>query len=42
MDAEKAARIARLVFYVGLEVANAEDKPKWNPESYKRIVSDRQ
>jgi hypothetical protein len=42
MDAEKAARIARLVFYLGLEVANADDKPKWNPESYKRIVSDQQ
>jgi Zn-dependent M28 family amino/carboxypeptidase len=40
MDAEKAARIARLVFYLGLEVANAEERPKWNPESYKRIVSD--
>ena len=42
LDAEKAARIARLVFYLGLEVANAEDRPEWNPESYKRIVSDRQ
>jgi Zn-dependent M28 family amino/carboxypeptidase len=41
LDAEKAARIARLIFYVGLEVANADERPKWNPESYRRIVSDR-
>jgi len=41
IDAEKAARIARLVFYLGIEVANADDRPHWNPESYRRIVSDR-
>jgi hypothetical protein len=41
IDAEKAARIARLVFYLGLEVANAQQRPRWNPESLARIVSDR-
>jgi hypothetical protein len=41
IDAEKAARISRLVFYLGVEIANAADRPRWNPESYRRIVSDR-
>lgn len=41
IDAEKAARIARLVFYLGAEVANAEERPRWNPDSYARIVSGR-
>jgi Zn-dependent M28 family amino/carboxypeptidase len=39
IDAEKEARVARLIFYLGLEVANAPARPKWNPDSYKRIVS---
>lgn len=39
IDAEKETRVARLIFYLGLEVANAPDRPKWNPDSYKRIVS---
>jgi hypothetical protein len=38
IDGEKAARIAKLVFYLGLEVANAQERPVWNPESYARIV----
>jgi hypothetical protein len=38
IDAEKAARIARLVFYLGLEIANTQERPQWNPESYSRIV----
>jgi Zn-dependent M28 family amino/carboxypeptidase len=42
IDAEKAARIARLVFYLGVDIGNAAERPKWNPESYQRIVSDRQ
>ena len=39
IDAEKAARIVKLVFYLGLDVANSTDRPKWNPDSYKRIVT---
>ncbi|MGH7560005.1 MAG: M20/M25/M40 family metallo-hydrolase [Gemmatimonadales bacterium] len=39
IDAEKEARILRLVYYLGLEVGNAAERPKWNPESYKRIVT---
>jgi Zn-dependent M28 family amino/carboxypeptidase len=38
IDAEKAARIVRMVFYLGLDVANATERPQWNPESRARIV----
>jgi Zn-dependent M28 family amino/carboxypeptidase len=38
IDGEKEARIIKLVFYLGLEIANAAQKPKWNPESYRQIV----
>lgn len=38
IDAEKEARILKLLFYLGLEVANAADRPRWNPESYRQIV----
>ena len=38
IDAEKAARIVRMVFYIGLEVANATARPAWNPASYQLIV----
>jgi len=40
IDGEKAARIAKLVFYLGMEIGNADERPKWNPESYARIVSE--
>ncbi len=38
IDGEKASRIVRLLFYLGLEVANAEERPVWYPESYREIV----
>lgn len=38
IDGEKEARIIQLDFYLGLAVANAAERPKWNPESYKKIV----
>jgi len=41
IDGEKAARIARLVFYLGAEIANADARPAWNPDSYARIVTGR-
>jgi hypothetical protein len=37
-DAEQAARIVQLAFLVGLEVANAVDRPIWDPEARKDIV----
>jgi Zn-dependent M28 family amino/carboxypeptidase len=38
IDAEKESRIVKLVFYLGLDIANAPRRPQWNPDSYKRIV----
>jgi len=38
IDAEKESRIVRLVFYVGLEIATAAARPRWDPASYKRVV----
>jgi len=38
IDSEKMARIGRLLFYLGQDIANAPERPVWNPESYKKIV----
>jgi len=38
IDAEKEARFVRLVYYLGLEVANTVQRPRWNPDSYRKIV----
>lgn len=38
IDAEKEARIIRMAFYIGLDVANTTARPQWNPESRRRIV----
>ena len=38
IDAEKETRIVRLLYHFGLELANVEKRPAWNPESYRRIV----
>jgi Zn-dependent M28 family amino/carboxypeptidase len=38
IDYEKMSRIDRLLFYLGEEIANAPERPKWNPESYAKIV----
>jgi Zn-dependent M28 family amino/carboxypeptidase len=38
INGEKEARILRLIFYLGQEVANAPERPRWNPESYREIV----
>lgn len=39
IDADKTARIGRLLFWLGLEVADADERPAWNPESYREIVA---
>jgi len=39
IDAEKESRVAQLIFYLGVDVANSAERPKWNPDSYKRIVT---
>ncbi|HXV85975.1 MAG TPA: M28 family peptidase [Gemmatimonadales bacterium] len=38
IDAEKQSRIGKLLFYLGLEIANGAARPAWNPESYRQIV----
>ena len=38
INAEKEARIVRLIFYLGEEIASAPERPKWKAESYKEIV----
>ncbi len=39
INAEKAARVLRLIFYFGHEVANADQRPKWNEASYREAIS---
>jgi len=39
IDAEKESRIVKLLLYLGVDIANAPQRPKWNPESYEKIVS---
>jgi hypothetical protein len=38
INSEKEARILKLLFFLGQEVANAPRRPEWKPESYKEIV----
>jgi Zn-dependent M28 family amino/carboxypeptidase len=40
IETEREARILRFAFYLGQEVANAEQRPQWKPESYKSIVKE--
>jgi len=35
---DKMARIGRLIFYLGLEIANADERPMWDADAYARIV----
>ena len=37
-DWEKAARIARVAFYLGLDVANADARPTWDPAARERYM----
>jgi hypothetical protein len=38
INSEKEARILKLLFYLGHEIGNAAQRPKWKPESYRDIV----
>jgi hypothetical protein len=38
IDAEKESRIVRLVFFLGLEIATAAARPRWDPASYRLVV----
>ena len=35
---DKTARIAKMLYYLGLQVANADGRPEWVPEAYDRVV----
>jgi hypothetical protein len=39
MDADLEARILRLVFYLGQDVANAKRPPEWNAEGRRRYLA---
>jgi hypothetical protein len=38
INSEKEARILKLLFYLGQEVANAPRRPEWNPQSFEEIA----
>lgn len=38
MDVSKATRTTKLLFYVGMAVANNPERPQWNPDSRAEIV----
>jgi len=37
---DKTSRITRLIFHLGLTVADADDRPVWDPEAYRRVVEE--
>ena len=38
MDITKATNTTKLMFYLGLELGNADDRPQWDPASFEEIV----
>jgi hypothetical protein len=41
INSDKEARILRLLFYLGQEIANAPKRPEWKRESYEEIVGEK-
>ena len=41
VDAEKASRVARLLYHVARAVADDPKRPRWSPDSYRRIVQEK-
>jgi Zn-dependent M28 family amino/carboxypeptidase len=41
IDADKAARIARLAFLLGAALANAEKPPEWTPRGHREVLGKR-
>jgi hypothetical protein len=39
IDVEKESRLLRLLFYLGVTVADRRARPAWRPESYREIVA---
>ncbi len=40
VDAEKASRIAKLVFHLAYEIGNRDEPPRWYEDSYEEYVSE--
>jgi len=40
IDTSKLARVAQLGFYLGVKIAQTDQRPAWNPTSYQTIVVD--
>ncbi len=40
IDSEKESRILKLLYYLGQEIGNARQRPKWDPESRRLIVEE--
>ncbi len=38
IEYDKTARLAKLLYYLGLQVANSDGRPEWVPEAYERVV----
>lgn len=38
MDITKATNTTKLIFYLGLDLGNADERPQWDPDSYEEIV----
>ncbi len=38
IDTDKLARVAKIAFYLGAEVANAPARPVWDPAAYEKFV----
>ena len=41
IDAEKQSRVVRYIFYVAQRIANQQERPRWDPDSYQEIVRPR-
>jgi hypothetical protein len=38
IEYDKTARLGKLLYYLGLQIANADGRPEWDPEAYERVV----
>ena len=41
IDAEKEARIVRLMYWLALDIGNAAERPRWDPASYAKFVTEK-
>jgi Zn-dependent M28 family amino/carboxypeptidase len=38
IEYDKTARVGRLIYYLGLRIADADRAPTWKPDAYRRVV----